>query len=435
MSCIQDKNAYLNTTCNMKKEIVKRIILENQEFISDVNVLSRDYAVDPEFNYLIVGPRRSGKTYFLYQLARNISEIHGNFKQILYINLEDERLMEMRIGHLDLIMKAYKELYDLEPVLFLDEIQIIPEWRTFLGKLADQKYRIYATGSNAAHASSGMKSEVTGRFIVMNFDNLSFKEFLHFKGVELEQDINMSQQSYTILNHFKEYLSTGGFPEILHLENKRSYLSTLFKKVFYGDIISRYKIRNEEGLKFMIKYLAERTGDEIAFNNLKTLIQSAGIEIGTSTLIEYFKYLEEGFLTHQLLNYYSQFKERETKRKIYLTDNGFLNLFLFDSMGKLLENLVYNELRRKKLDEFYYIRDYHEVDFFLPDRQMAIQVNFDAESTASLKRDIRSLKAVSKRLDINEIFILTFNEEYEIDDNWFFIKVLPVWKWLLNEMV
>ena len=419
----------------MKKEIIKRIILENQEFISDVNVLSRDYAVDPEVNYLIIGPRRSGKTYFLYQLARNISEIHGNFKQILYINLEDERLMEIRFRHLDLIMEAYKELYDLEPVLFLDEIQIIPEWRTYLGKLADLKYRIYATGSYAAQPSSGIKSEVTGRFIVMNFENLSFKEFLHFKGVELEQNIKMSQQKYTILNHFKEYLSTGGFPETLHLENKRSYLSTLFKKVFYGDIISRYKIRNEQALKFMIKYLAESTGDETAFNYLKTLIQSAGIEIGTSTLIEYFRYLEEGFLTHQLLNYYSQFKKRETKRKIYLTDNGFLNLFLFDSMGKLLENLVYNELRRKKLDEFYYIRDYHEVDFFLPDRQMAIQVNCDAESPASLKRDIRSLKAVSKRLDINEMFILTFNEEYDIDDKWFFIKVLPVWKWLLNEIV
>ena len=416
----------------MNKELLKRIILENQEFIPGVDITARDYSVDPEGNYIIVGPRRAGKTYFLYRLIKDGSDGNGNINQALYINFEDERLMEMRTEDLDLIIESYREMYDLKPVLYFDEIQIIPGWQKFLLKLTDLNYRIYVAGSNAELTSSEMVSVLGGRFIVINIDNLSFEEFLHFKGIELEENFENNQQRFSIVHHFYEYMTTGGFPEALHFKNKKEYLSNLFQKVFYGDITSRYMIRNEHGLKLMVKKIAENIGDESAFNHIKNLIQSAGIEIGTSTVIEYFSCLEKSFLAYQLSNYYSKFAERENKRKFYFADNGFLNLFLLDPLDKLLENLVFNELRRKKLDEFFYIRDRYKIDFYLPDQQMAIQVAYSVERPEILKPQIRSLKAKFKTLDIEKAFILTFNEEFDIEDNWFLIKVVPAWKWLLK---
>ncbi len=416
----------------MNKELLKKIIIEYQEFVTGIKIIPREYRVEPAGNYIIVGPRRAGKTYFLYQIIQDLIRKNDNREQVLYMNFEDERLMELRPENLDMIIEAYRELYVKQPILFFDEIQNINGWAKFLRRLADQKYRIYVTGSNAQLISSDMASILGGRFLVLKMHNLSFREYLLFHQVIPEDKFEYTEQRFIILSHFREYLLSGAFPEALQFENKKAYLSNLFQKVFYGDMMSRYPVRNDHGLKLLIKKIAESITDETSFTRIRNLIKSAGTDIGTATIIEYFNYLEEGFLIYQLSNFALKFSERESKRKFYFVDNGFLNLFLFDSDDKLLENLVFNELKRNYEDRFFYYRDKNEIDFYLPTGKIAIQVAYSLSRTETLNREISGFMNISKQLKPEKCIILTYNEEIELTDNPYRISIIPVWKWLLG---
>jgi len=368
----------------------------------------------------------------MYQIIQDMIKKENNDKQFLYINFEDERLMELKINDLDTLIEAYRELYSTQPVTFLDEIQNIDGWEKFIRRLADQKYRIFVTGSNAKLISRETASTLGGRFIILEIDNLSFREYLHFNQFEPEDNYEFSEQRFHIHSYFKKYLKYGAFPEVIQLENKTAYLRNLFQKVFYGDIMTRYQIRNEHGLKLLIKKIAESITDETSFNRIRNLIKSTGIEIGTATLIEYFKYMEEGFLVYSLSNFALKFSERETKRKFYFVDNGFLNLFLIDSDDKLLENIVFRELTRRHKEDIFYFRDNHEIDFYIPSNKLAIQVVYSLTRPETLTREISSLSSSFKSLKLEKGLILTYTEEPELADDVRGIEIIPVWKWLLR---
>jgi len=149
-------------------------------------------------------------------------------------------------------------------------------------------------------------------------------------------------------------------------------------------------------------------------------------------LIEYFNYLEEGFLVYSLQNYALKFAERETKKKFYFVDTGFLNLFLFESGDKLLENLVFLELKRKYGDDIFYFRDKFETDFYLPQQEQAIQVSYSLSRPETMKREILGLKSTLKARNLKEGTILTYDEEDVVRYGEIVVRVLPVWKWMLR---
>ena len=417
----------------MNKDILKKIILEYQEFVAGIRVIPRKYNIEPLASYIIVGPRRSGKTYLLYQIIQDIIRKEKKKEDILYINFEDERLMELKFTDLDTIVEVYKELYARRPVFFFDEIQNVEGWEKFLRRLADQKYRIYVSGSSAKLLSREMASVLGGRFLILEMHNLSFREYLFFNNVIIEDNFEYTEQRFVIISQFREYLKSGAFPEVINFKNKKAYLSNLFQKVFYGDVMSRHRIRNEYGLKLMIKKIAESTTDETSFTRIRNLIKATGVDIGTATLIEYFNYLEEGFLVYSLQNHALKFAERETKKKFYFVDTGFLNLFLFESDDKLLENLVFLELKRKYEDDIFYFRDKFETDFYLPQQEQAIQVSYSLSRPETKKRKIMGLKSTLNARNLKEGTILTYNEEEKITQDGFKINVIPVWKWILKE--
>ncbi|MEA1898340.1 MAG: ATP-binding protein [Bacteroidota bacterium] len=416
----------------MIKDILKKIILEYQEFVTGIKLIPRKYNIESLASYIIVGPRRSGKTYFLYQIIQDMIRKGRKQEDILYINFEDERLMELKFTDLDTIVEVYKELYTRRPVFFFDEIQNVEGWEKFLRRLADQKYRIYVSGSNAKLLSKEMASVLGGRFLILEMHNLSFREYLFFNKVALEDNFEYTEQRFDIIAQFREYLEYGAFPEVINFKNKKAYLSNLFQKVFYGDVMSRHRIRNEYGLKLMIKKIAESTTDETSFTRIRNLIKAAGVDIGTATLIEYFNYLEEGFLAYSLQNFALKFAERETKKKFYFVDTGFLNLFLFEYDDKLLENLVFLELKRRYGDDIFYFREKLETDFYLPQQEQAIQVSYSLSRQESLKRELLGLKATLKSRNLKEGIILTYNEEKKITQDGFKIQIIPVWKWMLK---
>ncbi|MCD4795452.1 MAG: ATP-binding protein [Bacteroidales bacterium] len=416
----------------MKKEHFKQIIIEYQEYLSDIKFIRRHYAVEKNANYVFVGQRRVGKTYFMFQIIEDLIKSGTDKEQILYINFEDERLLELKTKDLQLIIESYKELYDLKPILFFDEIQNVKNWEKFVRRLSDQKYRIYITGSNAELLSKEIATTLGGRFLIKEIHSLSFKEFLDFKSIKLQENFEFKEQKYQIIKLFEEYFYYGGFPETINFKNKKEYLSNLYQKVFYGDIVSRYKVNNNFALKLLIKKIAENTNDATSFNRLKNVIKAVGVNVGTNTLINYFTYLEDAFFIYDIKNYNSKFAEKESIKKFYFADNGILNLFLLEPESKLLETLVFNTLRTKyKSENIYYYRDKIEIDFYLPKKEL-IQVSYDLQYEKTRNRKINAILKAKDELKASKYTIITYNEEEIIEIKNTKIELIPVWKWVLK---
>ncbi|MDD3685511.1 MAG: ATP-binding protein, partial [Bacteroidales bacterium] len=314
---------------------------------------------------------------------------------------------------------------------YFDEIQNIFGWEKFCRRLADFGYEISITGSNASMLSREIATTLGGRFIVKEIQSLSFAEFLSFNGVKLVPNFEYSKQKSEVVRLMDEYMHYGGLPECIKYNDKRNYLSNIFQKVFFGDIIARYKLKNEFALRLLIKKMAESVNNETSFNRIKNILNSSNAKVGTGTLIEYFSYLEESFLVNSISNFTSKFAEKESKKKFYFADTGILNLFLIDQKSKLLENLVYIELRRRFQSEIYFYKRIIETDFYVPDHNLLVQVCMSVKDYETRERELKSLKYSMRELQINESIIITYDEQEEIEIAEGNIKVVPYWKWVL----
>lgn len=416
----------------MNKELLKKIIIENQEFIRKVDVMPRRVDIEKTANIVFVGPRRAGKTFTMFRIMKNMFADGIPSTAVLYINFEDERLLEMTAGDLDLLLDAWRELFDRKPVIFLDEIQIINGWEKFARRLADTKYRVFITGSNAGMLSSEIATTLGARFMIHEIFPLSFPEYLQMQNIIPQNNWHYTEQRFEIRKQFDDYFYSGGFPEILQFDNKRLWLNSLYQKIFFGDLIARYNIRNDFALKLMVKKLAESVHDEMSFNRIRHIIQSAGVKIGTATIIDYAKYLSETWLIFDVKNYYAKITERESSGKYYFIDNGILALFLMNPETILLENLVAVQLRKCYGKEFFYVKRNTEVDFYIPSADLLIQVAYQINTKDTEQREINALLKAAAELKAKKLLIITLDTENTITVDKQPIQVIPIWKWLLE---
>ncbi len=416
----------------LSKDLIKDIIVENQRFISSVSFFERDYAFEDALNYVLVGLRRAGKSYLLYQRIHQLLEKGHRMEEICYFNFEDDRLGIMTLADLDIIKSAYEEMFDTQPVFFFDEIQIVEGWEKFARRLADQKYRVYITGSNAKMLSSEIATTLGGRYMIMEVFPLSFAEYLSFSGINVKEKNALHLHRKEIVKHFETYFRFGGLPEVMNVADKRSWLSGLFNKVFFGDLIARYDIRNDFGLRILAKKLAESVKQPSSYNRLANVVSSTGKKASTDTVIDYVNYMCESWLLLPLENIIGKLTERNTQRKYYFIDNGILNLFLPDPEANLLENMVAINLIRKYKNEVYFYHNGVEVDFYLPEQKKLIQASYSLQDESTFQRETEALIKVSKRLEVNDLMIITKDEETVLEKDGKTIQVVPLWKWLLG---
>ncbi len=417
----------------MNKDILKKIIIESQERVFKLKFVSRKIELDDKLNYVFTGIRRSGKTYMLYQIIKDLLSQKKSIEDILYINFEDERLIEFTHHDFDLLLDCYKELYyNKQPYCFFDEIQNIPGWEKFARRLADTGYRCYITGSNAEIFSAQIATTLGGRYIIREVQTLSFKEFLDFKKIKIERNFEYSKDRIKIKRLFNEYFRYGGFPEIVALKQKREYLSTLFQKVFYSDIIARYSLNNSRLLKLLIKKTAESVNADTSYNRIKNVINASGGKAGVSTIAEYYSYLQEAYLIFGISNYKAKFVEKESKKKYYFADTGVLNLFLVDQDSKIRENLVFIDLKRRHGQDVYFYKDRYEIDFYISEQKLLYQVSYSISDFDTRKRELKAINVAAIHFNIKKAVIITYDEEEQIESNGVQIQVLPVWKWLLQ---
>ena len=412
----------------ISKDIIKQCLISKQRDIDEAEIVSRPLDFEPNGNYVIVGVRHAGKSYMLYQRVRQLQAEGKGWDEMLFVDFEDERLAEFRTEDFDRLLEAHLELYGKKPIVFLDEVQNIDHWDKFVRRLADAKYRVYVTGSNAKMLSKDVATTLGGRFFIYDAYPYSFKEYLTANGMELKEHWQYDTlQRSEVKRHLRDYFYFGGLPEILQFRNKRAMLSSLYQKIYLGDICARNNIKNDRVLNILVKKMAESVKQPLSFNRLKNVIVSTGYPISVPTTIDYAGYVADSWLTIPMENEVGKLTDRETQKKYYFIDNGLLGLFLTNPDTSLLENMVAIELcRRHGKDNVFYLNTDREIDFLVPERQIAIQVSYSITEEATRNREVFPLVKFAKSHPDWQCLLVTYDEEGTEDA----IGIIPAWKWL-----
>lgn len=421
----------------IEKETIKEILLENRKEIESQQVVHRNIEKEDFANYVLIGVRRAGKSFMLYQQIQDNLKKGITWDSMLYINFEDERLIGMTAQELNLILEVHGMMSAQRPILFLDEIQNIEGWDKFARRLADNKYRVYITGNNAKMLSSDVATTLGGRYITKHILPYSFSEYLSANNIPYD-DMNIATTSgrADVQRYFAEYFRFGGFPEGAQLASKRDYLNSVYQKIYIGDIATRNKIDNLFSLRILFRKMAESVKQPTSFTRLSNIIASTGAKLGKATIINYIEYSKDAFLIYPIKNIADNLTNRETNPKYYFVDNGIISILALDIDTSLLENMVAMELiRRYGIDErvFFYNRNI-EVDFYIPDAALAIQVSYNPHKTdETWKRESTALIKFTKVLDCQRLLILSYDTEETVEVNGKTIEVMPVWKWLIQD--
>ena len=384
----------------------------------------------------VVGFRRVGKTYLLFDFIQAKGK-----SNCIYINFEDERIPEDSkvLTYLSQVIEEITPHRKL--ILLLDEIQNIPLWSKWIRRMLDTyKYTIFISGSSSKLSSKEISTELRGRSLTVELYPLSFKEFLTFKN---QSNLELISEN-RILSFLREYLEFGGFPEITLVEKGKKYLliEEYFQTFLMRDIFERYKIRQRQALKEIIRLLLNST--YFTISKITNTLKSAGFKIGKATVANYINYLKESLFIYPVEIFSYKVKDQiQYPKKIYFVDTFFINRFstkFSHNLGRLMENCVAIELFRRKFKnpfiEIYYWKDYREreVDFIVKNEKdlELIQVTYASGGEVE-EREITSLIRASKELNSDNLLIITWDYEAEDEFKGKKIKFIPLWKWLITD--
>ena len=420
----------------MNRDSLKQIMIDQKEIYLNNPLIPRHYSLEVNVNYCFVGIRRTGKSYMMYQQIKQLEANGIPSSQIIYVNFEDERLLEMTSADLNLILEIGLEISgtDVKPYLFLDEIQNISGWEKFVRRIADMKYRINITGSNSKMLSSEIASTLGGRFVIMNIYPYSFSEYLianHMRKNYL--DAISTKDRADVQSQYNQYVTYGAFPELTEINNKRAFLNSIYQTVYLGDIITRNKITNGFAVRLILKKIAESITKPLSFSRLTNILKGTGTAIGKQTVINYVGYMTDSYLLFTLQNYAAKLVEKETSPKYYFMDTGLLGLMLLDCKSAQLENLVAIELiRRYGVENVYFFENNIEIDFYIPSENLAIQVSMQVlDNIDTRERKTRAFVKLNNFIPESKCILITNSEETVLDCEGIRIEVTPIWKWLL----
>lgn len=396
----------------MTKDLIKLLISEYQAYVSQVELIPRNVELVDGLNYVFVGLRHAGKSYLMFQRIAQLIEQGHKREEILYFNFEDDRIDSLDAKDLDLIKTCYEEMYDTRPIFFLDEIQLVDRWEKFARRLADQKYQVYITGSNAKMLSSEIATTLGGRYMIHEVYPYSLREYLNASGIDIYEKNALFTFGKQIVKLANTYFQHGGLPETVGMKEPRSWMSNLFSKIFFGDLVARYRIRNDYALRVMIRKMAESVKQPLSYNRIASIVSSTGKKLSTDAAIDYVEYMTETWLILPYENLYGKLQDKESNRKYYFTDNGLLHLFLVDANTSLLENIVAITLRRKYGDGSYFWNSKNaEVDFVVPEEELAVQVSYSMADTDTFKRETDALIKLVSVQSISKMMLLQWRKK------------------------
>jgi len=422
----------------MEKHLIKQILLEQREEIGRIfkeRIIKRE--VEPETRKasesdlvkVIMGVRRCGKSVLAHQLLRD--------KKYGYVNFDDERLIGTKAKDLNDFLEVLKEIEPDFNHLLLDEVQNIEGWELFVNRLKRRGYNIVITGSNSKLLSKELATHLTGRHFSLQLYPFSFKEFLLLKDFKVEEnDFYITEKRAKIKRLLEEYLRIGGLPEIFKLELREKYLRELYDKIVTRDIVLRYNIKYVKDLKEMALYSISNFGSKMSLSKIKNIFEIKSVH----TVKNYLQFLEEAYLLFTLSAFSFKLKEQLKKpKKIYCIDTGLINALVpkfTHDRGRLMENLVFLELKRQNREFYFYSQANYEVDFLIKKGlkvDQLIQACYSLENEGARRREVKALLKASRELECKDLLIITWDEEGEENINSKTIRFLPLWKWLLQK--
>lgn len=370
---------------------------------------------------VITGFRRVGKTYMLFEAIERLLQTHPR-EDVIYLNFEDERLISPTTDLLTDLIPEIQSVFGKKPkYLFLDELQLVPNWSKWVRRVLDsESIQPFITGSSSKMSSSELPTELRGRAWEIKVHPLTFPEFLRFKKLTIDlEKLTFTQDEMARFRFlFDEYLIFGALPAVIltSQEKKQELLQSYFQTVVQRDIAERHKIDNDIALRTLLKLLLNAS--YITISKLYNSLKSMGVAVGKSTVDTYLSYIESSYFMKELsicspviLN------QLQYPRKVYFVDTGFMTALstkFSKNMGRLFENFVYQTLAQKN-ESIYYYKDNkdNEVDFAIRNdgKTTALyQVCFDLTDEDTQKREIKPLLKAGKALNCQNLYLLTLEK-------------------------
>lgn len=388
--------------------------------------------LDSNLAQVIIGVRRSGKSTLCYNVLKSLNE------KFAYVNFDDERLESLGSDDLNTVLEVLYKIYGDFKHLFLDEIQNIDGWHLFVNRLLRSHMHIIVTGSNAKLLSGELATHLTGRSEHTELFPFSFAEWCDCKGVDVTSATTRAEASFRAA--FDEYLRQGGFPELLHKNNKARYVSNLVNSIIKRDIEQRHKIKSASAFELLTHHLLNIAPTVVVESDLAELV---GLR-SPHTVNNYIAYLKEAYLLLGIKRYSTKSRQRIRAEKVYPVDvalmDGRPDAFAGDNLGWRLEAIVLVELLRRNRplnkDVYYYkSAGGFEADFVVCRNNTVeeiYQVSYDISKEKTREREIRGLLAASKETHCNNLFLITDYHREDITIDGRNIKIIPAYEWLLK---
>lgn len=433
-----------------KNELIK--LLEDWNFWNReiASGIARDSYINRLIDYLgtdlvvvITGVRRSGKSFIMRQLAKKLLEKGVDKNRILIVNFEDPRFPQLNVKILQQIYETYLEFLNPrgKPYIFLDEVQEVEEWEKWVRTMRElKKAKVVISGSNAKLLSRELSTLLTGMHIDLTVFPLSFIEFLNFNGLKIKNKLDIISRQVEIKSLFRKYLEFGTFPEVTLHNLKREILLSYYDDIINKDLIRRFNIRKGDKLKELARFYMSNISNLITFTSLEKVVG-----LSSDTIEKFSQYLVDAY-TLFLVNRFSYKLKEQTKspKKVYAIDTGLANAVGFEfseNWGKVFENLVFLELKRKASInpdlKFFYWKDiqHKEVDFVVQEKSKVkeiIQVCWNLEEPRTKSRELRSLCKAMEELKMKQGIVITEDFQGEEVIKGKLIKYFPLWSWCLE---
>lgn len=415
---------------NPMRQLLKDIIIDQKHFLAGKKTILRHFPekyLDNDEVIIISGVRRCGKSVLLQQIRERLPQ------RDYFFNFDDDRLGNFKVEHFQQLYEVFVELYGEQNYFYFDEIQNVTGWEHFVKRLYNSGKKVFITGSNARMLSKELGTYLTGCYIAIELYPFSFPEYLDFRGQQhLSGDISGTVARGEIQSAFNDYLRQGGFPIYLKSE-EIIVLKTLYDNILYKDVMVRNQIVNEREVKELVYYTVSNIGKPLTYTSLAKVI---GVKNPT-TVKNYLEYIENTYLLFSLSKLdYSVKAQLRNPKKIYAIDNALvarLGFHFSGEEGRLLENLVYIELRRRGGEVFYHHSGNAECDFVVRDGfrvTQAIQVCYLLDGLETRERELRGIQDAMNTYQLPEGTIVTNAQEEEVDCDGKKIHILPAWKWL-----
>jgi predicted AAA+ superfamily ATPase len=427
-----------------------------KEIISDFHEAAREKSIPravtihplPRKAAICIGVRRCGKSTLMLQYLEGLLAQGVSIQDVLWINFFDDRLHSLRKESLGLITEAYFSLFPekkgaVTVYCFFDEIQSIVGWESFVDRIMrTDKVAVFLTGSSSQMLSKEIATQMRGRAITWELFPFSFREFLRAKGLEHSAALS-TQRRLKIQNAFEEYREVGGFPAVFDLAEplRVTVHQEYLQAILFRDLIERHDISHPKAVIDLVHWLLTNTACLYTVNALTGYLKALGHKIQKASVSEYLGWFEDAFFLFTVKIYDSSLARSNTNpKKIYCVDHAFVLSVasgLQKNTGRLLENMVFCELRRRHLQVFYYkTKSGREVDFVVQvkdARPLLVQVCENMADPSTRKREVAALTEAMGELKVAEGIIVTLHDDDTIKASVGAIRVVQAWRFLLDQ--